>query len=120
MENIDMENMDNEQNQQVPAEAESIPQSAPAAQPQPMPAAQPQMEPQAQPQQQGFYSGAGVGQREMPFAGTPHTADEGYQAPYQQPYQTQYQQAGGVVFCQHCATQFDASQAYCPQCGTRR
>ena len=42
------------------------------------------------------------------------------QQPYQQPYQTQYQQAGGVVFCQHCATQFDASQAYCPQCGTRR
>lgn len=43
------------------------------------------------------------------------------QQPYQPPYQTQYQQqAGSVVFCKHCATQFDASQAYCPQCGTRR
>ncbi len=44
-----------------------------------------------------------------------------YQQQYQQPYQQQYQQqSGGVVFCKHCATQFDASQAYCPQCGTRR
>lgn len=40
-----------------------------------------------------------------------------YQAPYQPQYQ---QQTGSVVFCKHCATQFDASQAYCPQCGTRR
>ena len=24
-----------------------------------------------------------------------------------------------VVFCKNCAMQFDASQAYCPQCGTR-
>lgn len=44
-----------------------------------------------------------------------------YQQPYQDPYQPQYQpQSGSVVFCKHCATQFDASQAYCPQCGTRR
>ena len=49
-----------------------------------------------------------------------------YQQPYQQQYQQQYQQpqyqqqAGGVVFCKYCATQFDASQACCPQCGTRR
>ena len=44
-----------------------------------------------------------------------------YQQQYQQPYQPQYQQqAGNVVFCKNCATQFDASQAYCPQCGTRR
>lgn len=44
-----------------------------------------------------------------------------YQQPYQAPYQPQYQQqSGSVVFCKHCATQFDASQAYCPQCGTRR
>ena len=44
-----------------------------------------------------------------------------YQAPYQPQYQPQYQQQnGGVVFCKHCATQFDASQAYCPQCGARR
>lgn len=44
-----------------------------------------------------------------------------YQQPYQAPYQPQYQQqSGGVVFCKQCATQFDASQAYCPQCGTRR
>lgn len=49
-----------------------------------------------------------------------------YQQQYQQ-YQPQYQQyqqyqpqAGSVVFCKHCATQFDASQAYCPKCGTRR
>lgn len=40
-----------------------------------------------------------------------------YQAPYQAPYQ---QQAGSVVFCKNCATQFDASQAYCPQCGMKR
>lgn len=40
---------------------------------------------------------------------------------YGQQYQTPYQQqVGSVVFCKHCATQFDASQAYCPQCGTRR
>lgn len=25
-----------------------------------------------------------------------------------------------VVFCRHCATQFDASQKICPQCGTQR
>lgn len=43
-----------------------------------------------------------------------------YGQQYQAPYQPQYQQAGSVVFCKHCATQFDASQAYCPQCGTRR
>ena len=44
-----------------------------------------------------------------------------YQQPYQAPYQPQYQQqTGSVVFCKNCATQFDASQAYCPQCGTRR
>ncbi len=42
------------------------------------------------------------------------------QQPYQATYQPQYQQAGSVVFCKQCATQFDASQAYCPQCGTRR
>ncbi len=43
------------------------------------------------------------------------------QQQYQAPYQPQYQQqAGSVVFCKHCATQFDASEVYCPQCGTRR
>ncbi len=58
--------------------------------------------------------------------GTPQQNNEAYygqqyQQPYQAPYQPQYQQqTGGVVFCKHCATQFDASQAYCPQCGTRR
>lgn len=47
--------------------------------------------------------------------------DQQYQQPYQVPYQSQYhQQAGNVVFCKHCAAQFDASQACCPQCGTRR
>lgn len=39
---------------------------------------------------------------------------------YGQQYQMPYQQAGNVVFCKHCATQFDASQVCCPQCGTRR
>ncbi len=41
---------------------------------------------------------------------------------YGQQYQNQaqYPQAGSIVFCRHCATQFDSSQAYCPQCGTRR
>lgn len=44
-----------------------------------------------------------------------------YQQQYQAPYQPQYQQqTGSVVFCKQCATQFDTSQAYCPQCGTRR
>lgn len=43
------------------------------------------------------------------------------QQQYQAPYEPQYQQqSGNVVFCKHCATQFDASQAYCPRCGTRR
>ncbi len=44
-----------------------------------------------------------------------------YGQQYQQPYQPQYQpQAGRVVFCKQCATQFDASQDYCPNCGARR
>ena len=44
-----------------------------------------------------------------------------YQEQYQVPYQEQYHQQGGsVVFCKQCATQFDSSQGYCPQCGTRR
>lgn len=33
------------------------------------------------------------------------------QAPYAQ---------GNVVFCKNCAAQFDASQRYCPKCGTPR
>lgn len=40
-----------------------------------------------------------------------------YQVSYQEPYP---QQGGSVVFCKQCATQFDSSQAYCPNCGTRR
>ena len=58
--------------------------------------------------------------------GAPQQSNEAYygqqyQQPYQAPYQPQYQpQTGSVVFCKNCATQFDASQAYCPQCGTRR
>lgn len=44
-----------------------------------------------------------------------------YQQQFQAPYQAQYQQQGGcVVFCKNCATQFDSSQAYCPNCGARR
>lgn len=26
----------------------------------------------------------------------------------------------GVVFCKKCATQFEASEKYCPKCGTAR
>lgn len=44
-----------------------------------------------------------------------------YDQQYQDPYQEQYpQQGGSVVFCKQCATQFDSSQSYCPNCGTRR
>ncbi len=39
---------------------------------------------------------------------------------YQNQYAEQYQQQGSVVFCNQCATQFDASQMYCPNCGARR
>ena len=30
------------------------------------------------------------------------------------------QPAGNVVFCRHCASQFDASRKTCPECGTQR
>lgn len=44
-----------------------------------------------------------------------------YSQQYGQAYQEQYQvQGGNIVFCKHCATQFDASQVYCPNCGTPR
>jgi hypothetical protein len=51
--------------------------------------------------------------------------EQQYQTQYQEQYQPQYQQqyqqqGGGIVFCKQCATQFDSSQAYCPNCGTRR
>ncbi len=39
---------------------------------------------------------------------------------YQQNYAQSYASQGGVVFCQKCATQYDASQGYCPRCGARR
>ena len=41
------------------------------------------------------------------------------QQQYQQPYQAQ-SQGGNIVFCRHCATQYDASQSYCPRCGSPR
>ena len=28
--------------------------------------------------------------------------------------------AGKIVFCRHCAAEFDASQMVCPKCGTPR
>ena len=56
----------------------------------------------------------------MPQQNTDLYCGQQYQQPYQTSYQPQYQQAGGVVFCKRCATQFDASQPYCPQCGTGR
>ena len=46
-----------------------------------------------------------------------------YEQQYQAPTQGQYpyqQQSGNIVFCKNCATQFDSSQAYCPNCGARR
>ena len=62
----------------------------------------------------------GVG-RTSAYSAPQPSYDAYYGQQYQQPYQPQYQQqAGGVVFCKQCATQFDASQAYCPNCGTRR
>lgn len=38
------------------------------------------------------------------------------------PMQGSYTQgaSGGVVFCKRCATQFDASQRFCPNCGAPR
>lgn len=57
----------------------------------------------------------------MPVQNQQAYAQQAYQQPYQQPYQQGYQaQGGNIVFCKHCATQFDASQAYCPRCGTPR
>jgi len=53
------------------------------------------------------------------YYGQQYQQQQYQQQQYQNPYQFQ-QQAGSVVFCKNCATQFDASQAYCPQCGTRR
>ncbi len=40
-----------------------------------------------------------------------------------QQYQAQadsYQSQGGVVYCKHCTMPYDATQPYCPNCGTRR
>ena len=42
-----------------------------------------------------------------------------YSQPYQQSYNDQYS-SNNVVFCNHCATQYDSSQAYCPRCGAKR
>lgn len=48
-------------------------------------------------------------------------ASQYYGQEYQQLYQEQYvPQGGNVVFCQQCATPFDSSQSYCPNCGTKR
>ncbi len=49
------------------------------------------------------------------------SADPYYGQSYGQPYAQSYsQQNGNVVFCQQCATQYDARQGYCPNCGARR
>lgn len=39
-----------------------------------------------------------------------------------QQYQTQADsyQSQGVVYCKHCTMPYDATQPYCPNCGTRR
>jgi len=54
--------------------------------------------------------------------GNSYMPDQNYNNQYYaQQYQPQYQQqAGSVVFCKNCATQFDASQPYCPNCGAMR
>ncbi len=56
------------------------------------------------------------------YVPTQQTNDQYYaQQQYPQYQEPQYQQQGGsVVFCKQCATQFDSSLGYCPQCGTRR
>lgn len=64
--------------------------------------------------------GAGKSSAYMPQQNANAYYAQQYQQPYQNSYQPQYQQGSGVVFCKNCAMQFDASQAYCPQCGTRR
>lgn len=53
---------------------------------------------------------------QQPAADNYYTQQQAYASAQQVAYPGQ----GGIVFCQRCATQFDASQAYCPQCGTRR
>lgn len=55
---------------------------------------------------------------QQPQQASPQYYDQ--QQAYAPAQQTAYPAQGGVVFCQYCATQFDASQPYCPQCGTRR
>lgn len=52
-----------------------------------------------------------------------NVANDVYTAPAAQQYQQnayQGQASGGVCFCKRCATQFDASQSFCPNCGTPR
>ena len=87
-----MENYENELNQQPAAQ----PELQPEPQPEPQPQAQPQNPEYQQPWQQGpqtFYHGAGVGQRETPFANSPYATYHPYQGGYQQqPWQQPYQQ----------------------------
>ena len=74
MENL--ENMQPEQNTQMPSESQVVDSCEPTAQPQQVP-------------EQTFYSGAGVGQKEMPFANGVETAGcvEQPQATPHQPWQ---------------------------------
>ncbi len=88
-----MENFDNELHSQPQSEPEAIPQPQPAEQtpPQSETVQTPYQQPWQQ-NQQTFYHGAGVGQRESPFANSPYATYQGYQPPrqpWQQPYQYQ-------------------------------
>lgn len=65
------------------------------------------------------YGGQSFSQQSQPVQPVaPQYYDQ--QQAYAPAQQSAYPTQGGVVFCQYCATQFDASQSYCPQCGTRR
>ncbi|MBR5949281.1 MAG: hypothetical protein IKZ82_11655 [Clostridia bacterium] len=46
--------------------------------------------------------------------------NSGYQTPQMRNNRNMQGERGGVVYCKHCAAQFDASQKVCPNCGTLR
>ncbi len=50
-----------------------------------------------------------------------HTSGNTYYSvvPQYQSQSEQYQRQG-VVYCKHCTMPYDATQPYCPNCGTRR
>lgn len=44
----------------------------------------------------------------------------GNYVPKQKNYEVNVSQSGSIVFCKNCAAEFDASQKFCPKCGTPR